>query len=420
MKLLPLNILALTIASISGYASAAPTNIEIWRHTANDTEIKAFKAAVDRFNYTQKEWFVVPKFIAETSYNSEVSEAANSGQLPCAVELDQPLVPNFAWQGFIQPLDGLLDSDTLNAINNSGKGTYGGKVYSIGQFDVALSLFTRKSLLSSLDIRIPSIDSPWTKDELMAALDKIKATGKYKYPFDIRAADRTEWIPYAWGPFMQSWGADLINRDNYVEANGVLNSPKAVEFGQWIQDLVKNNYIDPNPSNDMGLVSGHVAIQYSGSWALKNFSMAWGDDLAILPVPDFGNKPVIGGGSWHWTASASCPTPQGIKAFFTHLASPQEIAEFSKATSLIPTSTAAAALTTDYADGGKLRIFYDYSGRFAKLRPETPAYAVISPSFKQAMVKILEGKDPKTSLDEAVKTIDDSIAANNGYGFAMK
>jgi multiple sugar transport system substrate-binding protein len=415
-----LNLALLTMGIISYPTYAAPTTIEIWKHKANDIEMEAFTAAIDRFNYTQKEWFVVPKIIPEATYSQSALNAAKSGTLPCVMELDQPLVPNFAWQGYLQPLDKLLAPEVLNSLNTSGKGTYGGKVYSIGQFDVALALFTRKSLLAKLDIRTPTVDSPWTKSEFMAILDKIKATGNYAYPFDMRAQDRGEWIPYAWGPFMQSWGADFIDRNNYVKADGVLNSDKAIAFAQWLQKLVADKYITPNPANDMGFISGQVAIQYHGSWALNDFVKAWGDDLAILPVPDFGNKPVIGGGSWHWTTTASCPSPEGASAFLTHLSSAKEIAEFSKATSLIPTSMDAAALTTDYAPEGKLRMFYDYSGKFAKLRPATPAYAVISPSYSKAMIAILEGADPKTALDSAVKTIDAAIKDNNGYGFSME
>ena len=44
----------------------------------------------------------------------------------------------------------------------------------------------------------------------------------------------------------------------------------------------------------------------------------------------------------------------------------------SEATSLIPTSLAAAELTEGYAEGGPYRIFFDFAEAFAKVRPETP------------------------------------------------
>ncbi|MEI8633840.1 extracellular solute-binding protein [Vibrio sp. PP-XX7] len=220
-------------------------------------------------------------------------------------------------------------------MNSSGKGTYHGKVYSVGQFDAALALFTRKSLLKKIKARIPTIEHPWSKDEFMNVLDRIKATKEYRYPFDLRAHDLTEWIPYAWAPLMQSWGADLINRNNYLDVDGILNSDKAVEFGEWIYGLVKNKYIERKPADDKGFITGRVGLQYHGSWAVREYDQALGDDLAILPVPDFGNGPVIGGGSWHWAMTNACAYPEAAKAFLTHLISPTEIAAMSIATSLL-------------------------------------------------------------------------------------
>ena len=47
-----------------------------------------------------------------------------------------------------------------------------------------------------------------------------------------------EWWPYAYSPFLQSFGGDLINRNDYKSAEGVLNGAQAVEWAHWFRGLV--------------------------------------------------------------------------------------------------------------------------------------------------------------------------------------
>lgn len=155
--------------------SQEPQEISLWRHLAGEPEMMASEAAIERFNQSQKKWKIVADYIYEAAYTQSINAAAKANVLPCIIDIDQPLVPNFAWQGFLRPLDGLISRYTLDKINPSGKEYYRGKLYSIGQFDAVLALFTRKSLLKEIKFRIPAIDHPWTKDEFMQVMDRIKA-----------------------------------------------------------------------------------------------------------------------------------------------------------------------------------------------------------------------------------------------------
>jgi len=287
----------------------------------------------------------------------------------------------------------------------------------VGQYDVSLSLFSRQSTLDKYGIRKATIEKPYTKDEFDAIMAKIKAAGDFRYPFDINTSWTGEWASYGYAPFLQSFGGDEINRQNYVEAEGVLNGKDALAWANWMQSLVKNKYIDRKPTDDKGFSQGKVAIYYSGSWAVGDLTAAFGDDLVIMPTLDLGHGPVIGGGSWHWGISKACPNKEGAAKFVSFLMQPEEMAAMSNATSLIPNSEAAAALTENYKDGGKWRLFYEFSKRYAKMRPETPAYPVISSSFEKATNDILDGRDPQDALDDAVSAIERNIEDNNGYGF---
>jgi len=416
MKTMTRTLLATLVAGLSTQAMAA-TEISLWRHDTGENEIRASKAAVQRFNESQDKYKVTMELIPEGSYTETITAAALAGELPCILDMDQPVVPNFAWAGHLESLEDHIAPQVLDSINTVGKGTYKGKVYSVGQYDVSLALFTRQSTLDKYGIRKATLDRPWTREEFDEILKKIKASGEFAYPFDLNTSWSGEWSSYGFGPLLQSFGADQINRDNYLEAEGVLNGEQAVAWGNWLQSLVDNKYIDRKPTDDKGFKQGRVAIHYNGSWVVGDYADALGDDLVIMPTLDLGHGPVIGGGSWHWGMSAACPNKEGAAQFISFLMKPEEIAAMSNATSLLPNSAAAAALTENFKEGGKWRVFYEYSARFAKMRPETPAYPSITSSFEKATNDILDGRDPQDALDDAVDTIERNIEDNGGYGF---
>lgn len=51
------------------------------------------------------------------------------------------------------------------------------------------------------------------------------------------------------------------------------------------------------------------------------------------------------------------------------------------------------------------------------LRPETPAYPLISSSFERAMKEVREGGDAAEALDRAVEAIQQDLKRNRDYGF---
>ena len=62
-------------------------------------------------------------------------------------------------------------------------------------------------------------------------------------------ADKGEWYPYAFGPFLQSFGGDIVDRSTYQTAEGVLNGDAAIEFGEWWQSLFERE-LAPGTSQD--------------------------------------------------------------------------------------------------------------------------------------------------------------------------
>lgn len=397
-------------------------NIGLWTHSAgNPDELAVIQQWVDSYNANSDRYAITIETFPQASYNDSVAAASVAGSLPCIIDLDGPTVPNFAWSGYVQPLPiSEADVEAMGVLSND-VGRYNGEVYSLGQFDVALLMYARKSILDKYSIRIPSIDEPWTKDEFMAVLDTLKGSGEFEYALDVNAGSTGEWWPYAYSPWLQSFGGDLIDRSTYTSAEGVLNSPEAVAWGEWFQNLFTGGYAPATPADDQGFLQGRIALWYTGSWSAKAVLDAYGDDALFLPPPDFGNGPVIGAGSWQMGVTTSCPAEaaQGAFEFVFYTMEPENVALMSESSSLIPTTSAAAALTELYKEGGDFRIFFDMAEAFALVRPETPGYLTLSSQFEQAGLKIRDGGNVQDALDDAVDAIEQDIEDNNGYGFSQ-
>lgn len=402
--------------------SSGKTGLDLWTHSAgNPNELAVIQTWVDKFNSGSDKYQVTIQSFPQASYNDSVAAASVAGSLPCILDFDAPTVPNFAWSGYVQPLP-ITEADvkTMGILSND-VGRYNGQIYSLGQFDVALLVYARKSILNEYKIRIPTIAEPWTKAEFMAALDTLKASGKFEYVFDVNAGYTGEWWPYAYSPLLQSFGGDLIDRATMTAAEGALNGPQALAWGEWFQNLFTGGYAPATPADDQGFLQGRNALWYTGSWAAQAVLDAYKDDALFLPPPDLGNGPVIGAGSWQMGVSANCSadaTP-GAFEFVLSTMTPENIALMSKATGLIPTTPAAAALTDNYKEGGPFRSFFDIANAFALVRPETPGYLTISSQFEQAGLAIRDGGNVQDALDDAVDAIEQDVVDNKGYGFSQ-
>ena len=121
---------ALALAAMA--APAAPQALHVWRHETGDLEMVASAKAVERFNRQQSRWRVVVETLPQGSYQQAVTAAAMTGKLPCVLDLDQPSVPNFAWAGHIQPLEGKLRPAGADALIAGGRSTLKGKLYAVG------------------------------------------------------------------------------------------------------------------------------------------------------------------------------------------------------------------------------------------------------------------------------------------------
>ncbi len=395
-----------------GTGEGGKTTVSLWTHSAgNEGEMNVISGIISDYNASQDKYEIVRQDFPQAAYNDSVQGAAASGDLPCILDVDGPIMPNWAWNGWLVP-SGLTDDDVKDFLPST-VGSYQDEIYSIGYWDATTVIFTRQSILDKVGARVPTVEQPWTAEEFADVQKKIKDTGDYDYVIDWGPGWSDEWWPYAYAPLLQSFGGDLVDRTAFESADGVLNGAEGVAFADWFQAQFADGYAPKSNDQDRTeFKTGKVAMQYSGVWGFSENTEAY-DDLLMLPSPDFGKGAKSGVGSWQYGVTKNCSDAQktGALDYLKFSMDDKYVAQFSDITSLIPATTTAWEQTTKgfYGPEGPAQVAADIAAANGMVRPPTPAYPVISRIFDKALRDIVNGSDPQGTLDQAVSEIDTDI-----------
>jgi multiple sugar transport system substrate-binding protein len=329
---------------------------------------------------------------------------------------------NFAWSGFLRPLDEFVTLDLYKDLLPSiiAQGTYppDGKLYCIGTFDSGLALWGNKEYLEKAGVRIPtSVENAWDKAEFEDALRKLAALPEVEWPLDLKLNyGPGEWFTYGFSPMIQSFGGDLIDRNTW-KAEGTLDSPESVAAMQMMQSWVQNGWVVPESAGDDAFYgTKKAALAYVGHWMWPVHHQNLGDKLVLIPMPKFGPRHVSAMGSWCWGISAI--TPEHIQAawqFLKFLLRPDQIVRMTNTNGAPPARFSASSLSLLHGPGKPLNIYIEQLAKIAVPRPTHPAYPVITVAFKDAVKNILAGADAKAELTAAAAKIDQDIKDNDCY-----
>ncbi len=402
-------------------AEEGPIELEVWNHSGKGAERDALDATITKYNEMQDEIQVNLTRLPEGSYNEQVSGAALSGDLPDLLDFDGPNLYNYAWAGHLIPIDEYV-SDELRADflpSIISQGMYDGKLWSLGQFDSGLAIWGNRSYLEEAGVRIPeSVDDAWTFEEFNQALADLQALDQVEYALDVKMNyGQGEWYTYAFSPIVWSFGGRLIDRTDYMSADGVLNGEEAVEAMQWFQSAFEDGYANPSPAGDDSFYgSKTAALSYVGHWMKQPHLEGLGrDNLVLIPIFKGPEEHKTGMGSWNWGITSNADNPDAVWEFMEFLLSPEEILRMTDGNGAIPARTSALNQREEYQEGGWLYVFREQLNTIAIPRPQTPAYPTITSAFQQAVQNVVNGADVQEQLDNAVEEIDQDIEDNNGY-----
>ncbi|GGY26738.1 ABC transporter substrate-binding protein [Streptomyces djakartensis] len=398
--------------------------ISVWAHQGQASEATALQNAVKSFNSSQKEIKAELKLIPEKDYTKTIT-ATDASELPDVLEFDGPTMANFVFNSKLAPVDGHVSAKTLSNATDAIKaqGEIDGKHYGLGMFDAGLGMYANKKLLDAAGVKYPtSVDDAWTAEEFGKALKALKGKDSDGKVLDIseQYGLASEWGTFGFSPIVWSAGGGLL-KDG--KAAGTLDSPKVVSAMKTFQSW--KPYVDANTDGN-AFAKGKVALSWVGHWNYPAYSEALGDDLAVLPLPDFGNGPKAGQGSWAWGIGAASKNGKAAGTFLDYLLNDTNVGAMTKANGAVPATKSALAKSELYKKGGPLQLFADQlakpcgdsdisSSCVAVTRPVTAGYPTITAKFSTALNSIYGGADPKEALQKAARAIDRDFTDNAGY-----
>ncbi|MFP4521653.1 MAG: extracellular solute-binding protein [Fibrobacterota bacterium] len=393
--------------------------LSVWVHSGQIPEKKAIERIIQDYNTQSDSVSVTLTIIPEGDYNAQIQSAALSGSLPDILEFDGPFMYNYIWQKKLRPIDSFMSDSLKKEIIPSilDQGTFRGRIYTIGMFDSGLALYVNRSILKKAGIEIPrGIEDSWTAERLTEILGILAGSDKDGQVIDLKMNYSGEWYTYAFSPVLHSAGAGLVSRPDYKKSSGVLNSNKAVEAMEVLQTWFKKGFVDRN-IDDRAFVEKRVAFSWTGHWDFNRYQKALGKDLALIPLPDFGEGSRTGQGSWNWGITQNCSSPEKAADFLFYLLETDNILKMTRANGAIPSTENALRKSGDFGTQDIKSLFVRQLRKTAVPRPKTPAYPVITSVFQEAFVKIRDGMNVRKVLDRAASEIDEDITENEGYEF---
>ncbi|MFD6327303.1 ABC transporter substrate-binding protein [Streptomyces sp. NPDC058442] len=398
--------------------------ISVWAHQGQAGETAALQKAVQTFNSSQSDIKAELKLIPENDYTKTIT-ATDPAELPDVLEFDGPTMANFVYNGKLAPVDDHVSAKTLGNATDAVKaqGEIDGKHYGLGMFDAGLGMYANKKLLDAAGVKYPTrVDDAWTAEEFGEALEALKPEDSDGKVLDVseQYGLATEWGTFGFSPILWSSGGALLKNG---KAEGALDSPKAVAAMKTFQSW--KTYVDPNTDGN-AFAKGKVALSWVGHWMYPAYSEALGDDLVVLPLPDFGNGPKTGQGSWAWGIGADSKNGKAAGTFLDYLLNDTNVGAMTKANGAVPATRTALAKSELYQEGGPLQLLADQLARpcgdsdinascVAVTRPVTAGYPTVTAKFNSALNSIYGGADPEEALRKAARAIDRDFTDNAGY-----
>ncbi|MFI0821869.1 ABC transporter substrate-binding protein [Streptomyces sp. NPDC021098] len=408
----------------SASAGSGKGTISVWAHQGQKSEGAALQNAVKSFNSSQKKIKVELKLIPGNDYTKTIT-ATDASELPDVMEFDGPTMANFVYNKKLAAIDSYVSARTLANATDASKaqGEIDGKHYGLGMYDSGLGVYGNKKLLDAAGVKYPTgLSDDWTADQFTAALKALKAKDADGKVLDLQesAGYATEWGTYGFAPIVWSAGGSLLKNG---KAEGALDTPAVVSamktFHSW------KAYVDPNTDGN-AFANGRVALSWVGHWMYPAYSKALGKDLVVLPLPDFGNGPKTGQGSWAWGIGAGSENGKAAGAFLDYLLNDTNVRAMTKANGAPPATRTALAASPLYKRGGPLQLFADQLAEpcgdtniikscVAVTRPVTAGYPTVTAKFSEALSSVYGGADAKKALEKATRAIDRDYSDNAGY-----
>lgn len=329
---------AVTVSVLAMTSVNATEKIEFWTMSLKPKFIPYFQTLVKTYEAqhpgVKVEWVDFPWDILQLKLITSIA----AGTPPSLVNLSVPWAEEFARDGFIEPVDGLMKNKTVYTKGALDDLTFRGKLYGFPHYSNVNVIAYNRKILSAAGIT----QAPKNMDELLAYARQIAAkTGKAGYAPALGKIDG----------FLMQQGLPLIK-----DGKAVFNSPAHIALIKKLADTYKVNgflkdklFAEDNfPAVVDAYLGGRLGMMVSAPTALKRIQADSAEiyaNTAIFPAP-VGPTGIADGG---WMFNFAVPkgvNPRSLPAiaeFAQFLTNDENQLAFAKIAKVMPTTVKALA-----------------------------------------------------------------------------
>ena len=392
------SLLALSLVGCSG-GSDGPATVTIW-HTYTEGQLEYIEKAVEDFNASQDQYTVVAESQPYDGFTDKVYQAVMAGNGPDMIIHYASEAAKYVADDKVVDLEKVLSADTiaLMGANTKEEATSfeDGKLHILPIVSSGPVFFYNKAIYDELGLKAPA-----TWAELQSNCEKIKEA----YPDKAGFAFDSE-VDGAQTLIMQT-GNKMFDADGIY-----FNTPEVAAQMKYYQDNIKNGLFTNSKVGDYFSedFNAESLVSYIGSAA----------GVPYLNI-EFGIGEVPQGGAVEWVPAwnrgmivfnyGDEARAKAAGAFIDYFASPEVNAGWCVACNYPATFEATKATDTYKAFAESNESFQYLNAEHAGAFPAVPAQAYARDALGTLMAQVGGGTDVNAALEEAVKYIEEELAA---------
>lgn len=384
--------------------TAAPVTIRYW-HTMSDAESAQLDKVIAAFETANPGITVEATRYAYNDFKAALLTAITGGDAPDTARMDIVWVPEFASQGALMQLDGVLpDFDKIAAEVFPGPlatNKWDGHYYGLPQ-----DTNTQVLVYSKTAFEAAGLTAPATMEEFAADACKLTDTAKGTYGY-------AEGGTYFWAPapVFYAMGGKIVD-DNITTATGYVNGPESVAAFTMLKDLYDKGCLSPSVmgggiATDAGTGTGIYGMIFDGPWMVDIYKANYPDfQYAFAPVPAGANgtSSVVGGEDV--VIMDGSQNKEAAQKWVTYLMS----ADAQKMMAEVGQMPTLSSLTGDPALPEYFSVFMEQL-KTAQARVPSPKWSDMDTAINNAYQRMLKGDQTvQEALDQAAEEINALIA----------
>lgn len=392
---------ATTAAATTAAVPAETVTVRYW-HTMDDAESAQLDKVIAAFEAANPGIKVEATRYAYGDFKTALTTAIAGGDVPDTARLDIVWVPQFASQGALMQLDGVLaDFDTIAADTFPGPlstNKWNGHYYGLPQDTNTQVLVYSKDAFAAAGIDA----APTTMDEFVTDACKLSNASTETYGY-------AEGGTYFWAPAPVFYAmGGKVTDDAITTATGYINGPESVAVFTMLKKLYDDGCMSPNllgggVATDAGTGTGKYAMIIDGPWMTDIYASNYPDfkyDYALVPASDTGTSSVVGGEDV--VVLDGTKNKEAALKWVDYLMS----ADAQKMMAEVGVMPTLSSLTGDPALPAYFSVFMEQL-KTAQARTVSPKWDDIDTAINNAYQRILKGDQTvQASLDQAAEEIN--------------